>query len=443
MIRLAPALWLAACARPLPDHLRPDPPAAEAPRPAPTTREEALRQLVSADPFGRRAPPAPPGHWAAVPGWGPGLELWSAWTRGGVPGPARLAELEARFPGTPVVALARSQRLLGLELAQRAGATPAEQLLWLGPISAPGPVTPADVRGPLDHLGADPPGPALLTVLERRTLLGWLAGPEIDAGPLAASLRPGVHDRWADSPAGALLQARARPPTAAPEPGREALARSTHLALVHAAADTDGDQRRWRELQAALGAAVGVAPEHVLRHQLAQARQLLTAAVGPAAREDVGRALVAIAAERLEGSCPDAPCGGLDVVAAVRAGEAWGATQEAAVWRVIALKRAVDTFEARLERPGFSAAMPPLIDALTGLQGGALPAHLLTRSRPDPAVFLELSRAANGVDATDAAGALEALRHLLGREVKRARGLGAPPEQEAVLAQMAKRLPAP
>src|SRR6185436_7915028 len=241
---------------------------------------------------------------------------------------------------------------------------------------------------------------------------GWLDGPEIPLGPVGEAMRPGVHDRLIDAPAGALLLARAH---AASDPsararGLQALADATSLALDGAAADRDSEQRAVATRTADLRAQLGGEPVPTL---LARARTELSK--DAADNVSAGLALVAIGAERLVDSCPDRPCVGLDRTVALARAETWGpdVARWARAWRLIALKNAVDEFEVAYDRPTFYQVIPPLADALIGNGASTVPLALLQQRAANPVVLLAISRAAAGVDATDEEGTTLALRKRL------------------------------
>ena len=106
----------------------------------------------------------------------------------------------------------------------------------------------------------------------------------------------------------------------------------------------------------------------------------------------MGLALVALSAERIQGYCPDSPCRGLDRVGTLEAADRWspGARQSAAVWRVIALKAAMDTMEVTRERVGVPTAWLDLADALAGSRGASLRQALLRTRSPDASTWLDL-----------------------------------------------------
>lgn len=431
--------------RAIPPHLQMEPPPAErAPTAAPTTLEAAADQLVQTDPLLRRARPETPEHWAAVPQAGP-LVAWAALAAGTTPPPKEWDRVEANFPGTLAVPLVRGAALAVLEAATAGGTlgpdAGVEVLPWLGPVVVDGAALPAAARGPLEWLGGAPEEARgrILHIAERRTLLGWLDGPDLPTAAAAAALRPGVYDRLRDSPTGALLLAHDAPRNdpAQGEAGRASLTRATTLALQAVAADRDIDQVRWRETRERLRDTLGDDP---IASSLADARVQLTADAGRPA--SAGLALVALTAERIHGTCPDRPCRGLDRVATLDAPARWSAEAEApaAVWRVIAVKAALDSLEVTRDRVGVPSAWLALADALAGSTGGSVRHALLRTRAPDAATWLELSRLAGGVDATTWDQAQAALNAHLLRLVEAALAYELPPAQRDVLTRIRRRL---
>ena len=403
------ALVLVACGpKEIPPHLRVDPVEASGSSLAGTT----LADLVAHDPLVRRPAPGPNGHWKDL---GDPVEAWAALARRENLEPTDWAALEARLPGTLAVPLARGARLAVLEVKASEELTPqaeASVARWLGHIQA-------DEQSPTHAPGAplawldpkDPLGTAV-HIAERQVLLGWLDGPGIPLSAAAEAMRPGVHDRLIDAPAGHLLLGRAQHATdpSARARGFEALARATSLALESAAADRDSEQQAFAARTAAARAELGGEPVPAL---LALARTALSLDAG----DDVsaGLALVAIGAERLVDSCPDRPCVGLDRTLALARTETWGpeVARWARAWRLVALKDAVDAFEVAYDRPTFYHVIPGLADALIGTGASTVPLTLLQQRSANSTVLLAISRAAAGVDATDEEGATLALRKRL------------------------------
>lgn len=412
MRSLLPVLLVGCGPKEIPPHLRPDPApktGSQGPSPPPNTIAEAAAQVVANDPLVRRADPRDPDHWAGLPEQA-GVAAWADVARSPDAPPARWFTLEQQRPGTLAVPLSRGGRLAALEIAlagANGDATPA--LPWVGPVVGDGAALPAAAREPLAWLGG-PPGAApasALHVAERAVLLGWLDAPGLPVGPAVAALQPGVHDRLTTTPAGALLVARAGGGTAPDQAAtaRAALALATRLSLLGAAADRDAEQARHATaLDAARTAGDDLDP---IARLLTEATLGLSVDAG--SDPSVGLALVAITAARLRGSCPDTPCGGLDRLQTLSAAERWGATGPAALWRVIALKGVLDRLDVARDRPSFPGAVADLADVLVGLGASTIPERLLRARRPDPAVWLAVSRAADGGEGAAWEDAREAL----------------------------------
>ena len=402
-------LALFACGpKEIPPHLRIDPADSLGPGAAGTT----LDDLVANDPLVRRPLPGPSGQWK---GLGDSVEAWAQLARRENLEPTDWDALEARLPGTLAVPLARGARLAVLEVKASEELTPqaeASVARWLGHIQA-NEQSPTHAPGaPLHWLDPKDPLGVAVHIAERQVLLGWLDGPAIPVGAAANAMRPGVHDRLIDSPAGSLLVERARGSRdpAARERGLDALARATSLALEGAAADRDSEQRAIAQRTAAARAELGDEPVPAL---LARARTELSR--DAADDSSAGLALVAIGAERIVDSCPDQPCQGLDRTVALARTEAWSleVARWARAWRLLALKQAVDAFEGAYDRPTFYQGIPGLADALLGTGASTVPLSLLQQRAANPVVLLAVSRAAAGVDATDEEGATLALRKRL------------------------------
>jgi hypothetical protein len=403
-------LVLFACGpKEIPPHLRVDP-TDNAAGSAPTGT--TLADLVAHDPLVRRPSPGDSGHWKSL---GAPVEAWAALARRENLEPTDWDALEARLPGTVAVPLARGARLAVLEVKASEELTPASETSvarWLGHIQA-------DEQSPTHAPGAplfwldpkDPLGTAL-HIAERQVLLGWLDGPAIPVSAAADAMRPGIHDRLIDAPAGVLLLARAHGASdpSARARGMQALATATSLALEGAAADRDSEQHAVAQRNAALEAELGAEPVPAL---LAQARSELSR--DAADDGSTGLALVAIGAERLVDSCPDRPCVGLDRTLALSRADTWGpdVARWSRAWRLVALKNAVDEFEVAYDRPTFYQVIPSLADALLGTGASTVPLVLLQQRAANPTVLLAISRAAAGVDATDEEGTTLALRKRL------------------------------
>lgn len=448
--RLAVSLLLAAgCgARTIPPHLRVDAPSsadAAPPRAPVTSLEEAAKRLVGTDPLVRRPAPGTLDTWRALEER-ESIEAWARLARQPLAPAKTWMALEAAHPGTLAVPLARGAGLAALEAAT-AVTSPTEArnhvlLAWLGPVVVDGAPLPSAARGALDWLESTPEAApaAVLQWSERNVLLGWLDAPGLPLEPAAAALQPGVYDRLLDSPTGALLRARAaqRQSPGGTDRAAAALAQATTLALQRVTADQDGEQERWRRTREGLADTLGPDPVATL---LATARTEATAAASDDAAVAIG--LVALAAERIHGSCPDAPCGGLDRVTRLGAAHRWDPAQTgtATVWKVIALKAALDRLEVTRDRVGVPGPWGDLSDALLGTGGGSVPQHLLRTRTPTAATWLALSRASGAEDTTtweDCLPALEGRLASLLRDALAHESL--PADTRALLTRVERRL---
>jgi hypothetical protein len=418
-------LWLlAGCARSIAPALEVDPDDVATEAPEPDAPEARAAWMVANDPLVRR-PRVPTGQ---VPADLP--PVVALLQQSNVAAQAWW-QVETTFPGTRAVPFARGARLAVLETAL---ADPSGALAWVVPLAPPPGAEPEQVRTPLAWLGAEKPE-AFLAVVERQVLLGWSDGPGVDASPAAEALRSPTWDRLQDTPAGRLLLARGAAPVD-PAAGAEGLARleeATWFAAMDVAADRDSEQARFKEIKAELVGRVGESPARTLLDQAEAA--FLRDAGTPAS---VGGALLAQAARRWVGACPDQPCGGLDRVAAMGSAGRWGVQGLAGAWQTIALKGAADRLEAAYDTPTAADALVEVVEALSGTGGVGLDRSILRRPRPDTATNLMLTRAAGGGDLTSREDLFHALRARCA-ELARAAADKAPARVKEPLERIAKR----
>lgn len=390
-------MWLSllvACTRAISPALEVAPTALVAPAPPASDPSARLEWILAGDPLVRR-PRVPEAEISLIPF----LQVQS--------GTATADEwwvLEREHPGTVLVPFARGARLAVLETSL--GDTPIA-LDHAIPLVRASVALPPGARGPADWVGGVD---ALLAVVERSVLLGWLDGPGIDSTPASRLLNRPEWARLAENEIGRLLVARAArhsDPVAASR-GAADLADATTLALQAAAARSAAER-----------AAVAVRLEAV-RNQLGGAANpigaLLSRAI-PALTGDAGNdtsagfALVAIAAQRWGDECATPPCGGLDRTESWNAAARWGPEPErvARLWQLIALDGARDHLDAAWQRATFPDALVGIVDVLIGLGDPAFDRSLLSRVQPDAAICLAISRAVRAPDATTREGLFEAL----------------------------------
>jgi hypothetical protein len=440
---------LLACPRPIPDHLRLDPAAASArPTVAITDLPSALAVVVGRDPLAR-SPTLPDANQIDEVVGGAPLAAFVRQIRTLEAGDGdiekSLQALEDEWRGTVAVPLARGYRLRIAENELVNTATDAEQvqqslLGLLTPLSN-GPADPTLPRLPLAWLGEGSPR----AYGERWVLESWLAAPEIPVAVLLDPLSAPQYDPLRESALGKLVSARASNASADPAPALADLTRATHLAVVRAAADRDTEQAAWAERKKALETELGD-PDPVAK-LLERAVDGLTSAAGNP--QAAGGALLGLAALRWVGRCEGSggggrkgtACAGLDRVETMSAAGRWDPqiASLAAAWQAVAVKEAVDSLEVGRDTVMFPTAMVELADALIGTDAGPLDAAVLRKARPDAAVWLAVTRAVGGDDATDWEGARVALGQHLSRLAARAASGASDAEVRAALETIGKR----
>ena len=399
------------CAKEIPPHLRVDTPLTQT-----GDQTASIDLLVASDPLLRRPKPRAPGYWDALPE-GPAIEAWARVARSTNPLPTDWATVETATRGTVGVALARGARLAAIEVTQGEWDEALQQQIaaWLGLSGVearPTSTTPAEPLAWLPGHGGQEKIETARHMATRLVLEAWFDGPTIDLSAPAKALLADAHTRLADSPYGRLLLARAgdfQDPEAA-QTGQQFFWEASQHALEWAAADDDTTQAVVQARRAAFREQRGANPA---AWNLARAREVLR--MNAASNASSGLALVTIAAERLEGSCPDLPCGGLDRVAALTRASRWHADAKAAasVWHVIALKRALDTLEVSLDKPSLYRRLPQIADALAGMNESTIELAFLRHRTPTPGMMLTISRMAGGLPTSDTTQAIESVAERL------------------------------
>lgn len=407
---LLPAWW-SACVHETPPELRLDSPAVRAEIPEPTDPAARLRWMVGTDPLLRR-PRLPAAE------LGPPLAEWQAAAREPSPRADRWWAIEATRPGSLAVPLARGARLAAVEPL-----FPNFEVAisWIVPLPA-APVRVEAPRPALDWLQPSRPED-VLAVLERQVLLGWLDGPEIPVELAAEALAAPTWARLAQSPAGMLLLAAAAE-TGTGDPA--AMQEATRLALIEVAADSDAEQRAWRELRGA-----GEDPVNAALRR-----------VGLDGRSDagVGHSLLAQAALRWRGACADAPCGGMDRVSTLRVAARWSpeVAPLARAWQVIALKDAVDQLHTTYDTSFGRVGVDRLVEVLVGLGVGGLDQSVLQHRDLGPPLHLAICRALGAGDLTSKDAMFRTLNLDLAARAEALRP-DLPPELQEPLGRIARR----
>jgi hypothetical protein len=424
-------LLILACAKDTPPHLLVD-----SVRTKNFSGPASLETLVGSDPLVRRPNPRTQGDWDSLDE-APAIETWARTARQQDPFPADWATVETATLGTIGVPLARGARLAAIEVTQGDWDEPLQQSIaaWLGLSGVearPATSTPAE---PLAWLVGHDAQEKLQTarhLATRMVLEGWFNGPTINLEATAQALESDAHTLLAESPYGKLILSRAaelRDPDSA-KTGQQFFWEATGHALQWAAADSDSEQAIIQKQRATFRAQRNSTPT---AWNLARARELLR--LNAASDASTGLALVTIAAERIEGSCPDKPCDGLYRVAALTRASRWhsDAAAGAAVWQVIALKRALDTLEVSLDKPSLYRRLPQIADALTGSQEATIELAFLRHRTATPGMMLTISRMAGGQPTSDAMQAIEAVGIRLRDACDVALKHGLPAAHEAVI----------
>jgi hypothetical protein len=356
-----------------------------------------------------------------------------------------LRRFEAEHPGTVATALVRGYalRLLDNRLASTSiddEAAQADIAAWITPLSPGNPAISLSRLG-LSWVASPAPTGASLslevrTIAEHRVLAGWLAGPDVPLGEVRSALEATQYDALRGSPIGRILVARAENRTADASNGLAALQQATRLALLEAAADRDKEQAAWADLRASLEPELGKDPVGAL---LQRARTALTEAAGDDAA--AGGALLAHAALRWTGPCVEAGCVGLDRVEQLGHAARFDARIRslADIWRVIALKDAIDHLDVAQNTIAFPKAAADLTDALAGNGFGPPDVDLLRRQRPDPGTWMGVGLTAGVEGATDWPAARAALLGALRQSIQRIAPAYAGTDLEEPLGRIARR----
>lgn len=434
-------LLLACSPSKIPDHLKLDAPAASADTIAFDDLPGAIDAILGRDPLARTPRPVDPSRVAAVEGGEPVADALRAFDQIEAGGSwSQLPQVEERWRGTAAVGLARGYRLgqvqrrLATDDAEPDPETDGALLLLVTPLQ-PAP-TQGALPGALHWLGPSP-REALLTYGDRWVLEGWLDGPGVPLQPVAERLKGETYDALRETPAGKLVMARAGAAAGPAGPGLADLRRATTLALVHVAADRDTEQAAWAKRRDEAAAELGAADPVVFL--LGRATDRLIA--GAASDRAAGGALLAMSASRWYGACDAPPCGALDRVDTMTAAGRWDPeiAHLSRLWRVIALKSALDTMDVGNATAMYPRAIVDLADALLGTGAGPIDASVIRKRKPDGAVWLSLGRAVGAENTLDWPTTRAALGKTLAAEAVGAAALEDDPEIRALLERLEKR----
>jgi hypothetical protein len=154
----------------------------------------------------------------------------------------------------------------------------------------------------------------------------------------------------------------------------------------------------------------------------------------------VGGALLSIQAARWSGICEHAPCRTFDRTDGFSAAGRWHPDLAApvALWKVIALKEALDRLEVARETPLFHRSLVDLCDALLGNGAGPLDTNVVQRAQAGPPTWLALGRAV-GTETTEWEEARAALGRLLAAQVDAALAFPWDAETRTLLDRVGRR----
>lgn len=413
-------LLLLACGmRELPPHLEVGPVQAPKEIPTPSSLHEAVALLVQRDPLLRRPPTQSAKRWPMLV---PELSAYLDAVELTPDDPAAFQALELAYPGTIAVPLSRGWRLAAVEpmVSSLPGSLASQRQagLWLTPLRNSG-VQPQD-RGPWSWL----PLSEVLAYGEAWILRAWLSHPEIPREAAAAAIRDPAYGRLALLPEGKLILAsdQSSPLNLAP------LNQVVTLFLQGFAADRDSEQARYRAALTRLDSSEELGSRPLLTLSTQVQRELSD----QGGRSAMGGSLLAWQVARwLDPRISP----GLDRAQGVREVPEWDPALGAlaALVEVGMLKDCADRLQVGVERDRIAALTPSLADVLGGFGQGGLPLRWLERGRPEPATWLDLTRAAGAPDGTTAADGLAAINSLLAQACTRALSLDLTDEQRLLV----------
>ena len=404
-----PLLVMLACVKEVPPHLRIDR--------TPTHPSMApLTTLGTHDPLVRRPRPGSPGARDSHP-QSEAIEAWAEIARKHEVVVSEWQRLSTMHRGSIGVPLARGAMLAGLEASIGDWSHLNQQRIagWLGltrVAARPIDKGPSEPLAWLPGLTPEEKFEAARHIATRWVLSGWMDGPEIDLAGVSQGLNSSTYTRIAHTPTGQLIRARARSsrnPEAAEE-GREHLWTATYEALRWVGADGNRTQTAMTKERNQFREAHGSDP--IEYHLRLSWEALIMDAAEP---DSAGLAWIGLSAERLQGSCPDEPCEGLDVTANITRGGVWGPQSQSVstVWKLIAFKSALDTLQVSLDKPLLYRRLPQVVDAFAGVHEQTIDLPVLRYRVASPPLMVNLSSMINADPTTEPDPLLQAIRQRL------------------------------
>ena len=354
---------------------------------APESYVDVLSQVLHGDPFVRRARPLAEETLARFED-ARDLARWQQDIAGlessGTINAVNLSYLQARYRGRIGAVLTAGYRLQQLEdgIATQASGDPTVRLLpWVTPI-VPGNGNGADDDAAWPLASAGTPAVNVLRHLgEREVLRSWLLT-EAPLTPVAEALESTLYDSVREQRLARLIRAAATTDTTDPTPELQYLMVATRLAVQRAAADRDHEQAAYADARADIRTSMGF--ERPIRDALAKSFD----AALPFAGSAEGRWTAVLSDHLLfyERACEDLPCAvpGRTSHLSQLAGRSPTLDPYIALWKVIAMDRALDGMDLGRKTVRYPWAMMELADVLLGTGAGALNTDLLLHE-PDSA----------------------------------------------------------
>jgi hypothetical protein len=396
-VRAVLLLLLVGCPRRVPDHLALTP-AEKAP---PVGGDDGMESLLDGDPLARqvRLPTSRSKH-AAVASF---QLVISEIESGQLEPDSSLQRLEENSRGTEAVALSRGYRLRRAERLLFSENEEDQRLVALGVTSFTSSATQVPFPlSPLAWLGET----AARDFGEQWTLKAWLDGPEIDVQPAAEALQAEQFSHLSRHAFGRMIQSRAFHTNSGSSGAIDWMERAGTAALTRVSADRDHEQAAWADQRSALREELNTdEPPDIFMLKRARATMSFDCSTDKAC----ATALAAEAALAWRTGCNgDQTCiGTLDTL---NSSERFGGPYSH-IWRVVALKEAIDSMDAGHDTVMFHRAMLRLVEAIGT---GKRPLHLVRRKQAAPEVWLAVGRMLG----TDGVTTWEDTHQLLGQRLQ-------------------------
>lgn len=351
-----------------------------------------------------------------------------------------LRVVETSWPDSEVVAMARGYRAKMVEgiISTASDQTVSDEdelqlLLLTSQLLSSSTNTEHESTGLLKIVFGEAP---ILSWVDGWVLRGWLSSPNVDLSAVGSALEVERFARLLETPEGALIHARFSQLEGDTSMGWSQLERASLLQLTKAAADRDSEQGAWADLRAVTAAELQT--DDPVGTLLTEALSNLTA--GASKDRATSGAIIAMSALRWTNRGQLHQRGGLDKIDFLRAADRFDSDQALTdIWRVIALKEALDTLDVGRETAMFQPGLVALVDALLGTGAGPVYTDTILQDAPSEVVWLAIGRAVGEEGATDWERARAALGAHLEIIAQRAARKSSSTEQKRLLMRIASR----